>query len=999
MYWPTSAARVFGVPAPLGDGLLRVRPSRRGNLLATLSASSLGVWDTRPTVLQAAVVRTAESIERWGPSVDVFWAHDSRGLVVLVRSRKRPLTQTSTSHLVLYQLAPTGTPVYESTASSLFPVGGGPGEGDSLMAYELKPLGVAFAMGQCQSILAQPHNLLLTLQHPPAVLSVPYPLPAQLVTPPGSHFPPLPLDGETEEQVECEMWDLTRGREWMQQEGERHACRLTEGRVPVPQEITATLVSGLPVAYSLLMDDGRAFVMYPSQQLEQFRPEFTRKGSSQSKSSTPVAQARPPKPVSKYMGEVLYPLPGVDGLELDGGETTPKATTVAINGRLGYAAVGTSSGIIHILVVPPYPQHPRLSFSLDFKLSANLRVPCGAVTSLAWTSDGAALAAAYEHGWAVWSMSGRLNGWGCASHTDPGSSEAENDPFMNGVRSLFWAPGNLDLFMLADDPHRFFALPFVKSATTGQLSPDNTRYAFLQMDDRVMVYRGADQPDMSVINPESDVWQHIHIPNVYIAANWPIRYASISSDGRFIAVAGRRGLTHYSAASGRWKLFAQEREERAFTVRGGLLWFHHVLIAAVQVDSKYQIRLYSRDLDLSDTGVLHAQSVPSPVLVMTLLDNSLLVYTADSMLYHFVILPTRDSIRIHLCGSISFSGLINVPSRVRALSWLIPDAQKRLGDPADDLIVATIIFLVDDRLVLLRPRKAGNEQVRYDMQVLADRIESYWTHLHGVGALENSLWGYDGASMRVWLDALTVEATKQTQHGYETVDESINLRLDFYPLSILMDKGIIIGIDYEPSTRALPFALFKIQTATHLFLPKFLRYHLDAGNLAQALALADNYKSLVYFAHSLEVLLHSVLEDTVESQNPDTTSLSLVAAFLDHFPESLDVVVGCARKTELEHWGLLFGVVGSPRELYDRCVAAGALRTAAGYLLVMHTLEEGEDADDTVRLLRLAMDRGETQLCKELLRFLHSTDDTGDALRRAIDQLGIIKVNLALPVS
>ena len=38
---------------------------------------------------------------------------------------------------------------------------------------------------------------------------------------------------------------------------------------------------------------------------------------------------------------------------------------------------------------------------------------------------------------------------------------------------------------------------------------DNTNHAFLQMEDRVLVYRGADQPDMSVINPESDVWQHI----------------------------------------------------------------------------------------------------------------------------------------------------------------------------------------------------------------------------------------------------------------------------------------------------------------------------------------------------------------------------------------------------------------------------------------------------------------------------------------------------------
>jgi hypothetical protein len=46
-------------------------------------------------------------------------------------------------------------------------------------------------------------------------------------------------------------------------------------------------------------------------------------------------------------------------------------------------------------------------------------------------------------------------------------------------------------------------------ATSEENFQDNTEYAFLQMDDRVLVYRGADQPDMSVINPESDVWQHI----------------------------------------------------------------------------------------------------------------------------------------------------------------------------------------------------------------------------------------------------------------------------------------------------------------------------------------------------------------------------------------------------------------------------------------------------------------------------------------------------------
>lgn len=79
------------------------------------------------------------------------------------------------------------------------------------------------------------------------------------------------------------------------------------------------------------------------------------------------------------------------------------------------------------------------------------------------------------------------------------------------------------------------------------------------------------------------------------------------------------------------------------------------------------------------------------------------------------------------------------------------------------------------------------------MQVLADRIESYWTHLHGVGTLENSLWGFDGTGIRIWLDALTIEGTRvnSAKDAYETVKESVHLRLDFYPLcksDLLTDK-------------------------------------------------------------------------------------------------------------------------------------------------------------------------------------------------------------------
>ena len=123
---------------------------------------------------------------------------------------------------------------------------------------------------------------------------------------------------------------------------------------------------------------------------------------------------------------------------------------------------------------------------------------------------------------------------------------------------------------------------------------------------------------MSVINPESDVWQHIkvllprfriaearsyrvpvQIPLEYTASNWPIRYSAISADGRFIAVAGRRGLVHYSTTSGRWKLFEDNVQEQAFIVRGGLVWFHHVLIAAVELGRSWQVSSVTITLTLS----------------------------------------------------------------------------------------------------------------------------------------------------------------------------------------------------------------------------------------------------------------------------------------------------------------------------------------------------------------------------------------------------------------
>lgn len=91
------------------------------------------------------------------------------------------------------------------------------------------------------------------------------------------------------------------------------------------------------------------------------------------------------------------------------------------------------------------------------------------------------------------------------------------------------------------------------------------------------------------------------------------------------------------------------------------------------------------------------------------------------------------------------------------------------------------------------------------------------------------------------------------------------------------------------------------------------------------MTLAKHYQHLVFFAHALEILLHTIveseatadLEDTPTSASPESGTLPAMVEFLDHFDVALDVVVGCARKTEMTRWKYLFGIVGNPHALFE----------------------------------------------------------------------------------
>jgi len=767
----------------------------------------------------------------------------------------------------------------------------------------------------------------------------------------------------------------------------------------------------------------------------------------------------------------------------------PATGACAINFRFSLVAIGVQKGIVDVYNLRGSAFLTNYSHSVDLSASqqsTGQKEESGeaVVNACAWTSDGHALAVAASNGFSVWSVYGRLQT--SAVPPEPDSHETKfEDYFMGSCRSLFWGPGNFELFLLtpptpsptryiADD--QLFVLPFAQSAVATLHSPDNTKQGFLQLEDRISVYRGSECADLSVINPSSEVWQHIKIPADYISTNWPIECSCISEDGKLLAVAGKRGFTHFNSVSGRWKLFSNQDEEQAIHVRGGMQWFLNILLVGIDEGGSYSIRMFARENTLSLSNCLFEHPLQHPIVLLSRYDTSLLIYTSDNTLTHMII---KDEALIE-CGKIGLEGVVGSPLLVRGISWLLPDVQHCFGEPEKDLDHATIILLIGGNLVVLRPQRSDLlAQVKYHLQVLADRVEFYWagTHLDNL-LLDNSLWAWDSSQVSVWLDALSIDVSTSSHRGMEKgpldppVQNKLTIPLNFHPLSVLMDKGIFVGIHQETVVKkSLSFALFRIVTSTELFIYQVIKFYLSRGKMDEAVEFGAYYSKLIYFSHSLEMLLHTVLEEeeegggsfkidhdgkadskkTIEASSTTTEEterkglLPMVAEFLDYFKESLEVVVGCARKIDIKQWKKLFSIVGKPRDLFEKSLSLGLLHVASSYLLILnhyylddessffhhhnpspipnhHSLQELKldpdlhlhhapaqmpsqspsplipDQDhysieiiyaDTVRLFKIGIQVKNWTLCKEVMRFLFSLDHSGRLLKKALHESGL----------
>jgi hypothetical protein len=142
-----------------------------------------------------------------------------------------------------------------------------------------------------------------------------------------------------------------------------------------------------------------------------------------------------------------------------------------------------------------------------------------------------------------------------------------------------------------------------------------------------------------------------------------------------------------------------------------------------------------------------------------------------------------------------------------------------------------VLLLVDGNLVLLQPTVSDAGDLKYDMRVISHDVEYYILMRdqlsfnfvpqvdetlpaspsadmaleppHSSLSLRDSLWMFQGQNLLAWNDVQDVLRE-------EAAPAPLNIPLDFYPLSVLLNKGIVLGVESEMiQRRDMTFTVLK----------------------------------------------------------------------------------------------------------------------------------------------------------------------------------------------
>jgi len=279
-------------------------------------------------------------------------------------------------------------------------------------------------------------------------------------------------------------------------------------------------------------------------------------------------------------------------------------------------------------------------------------------------------------------------------------------------------------------------------------------------------------------------------------------------------------------------------------------------------------------------------------------------------------------------------------------------------------------------------------------------------------------WSYGRNGMSLWLDdrcetspsalPLSATATKTlpattagvpatptspaspTSPTSPTADPELCFDCEVLPIGVSLEDMSIIGLmhrthkrrgQYDNSALSIDFAP---SAERQPVLACLLRRLLLNDRFEDALKLADAYSSAPNFARSMEWLLYTSLEASVDDPSPGSpgsnSQLSKTADLVSNFSQFSQLVVAVARKVDVTLWPMLFEAAGSPSNFCEGSIRDGALDQAAACLLIVHdVVGPSEAARLAIKTLKSALATSKYRLCAELVFFLGDTAEIAEA--------------------
>ncbi|KAJ8926000.1 hypothetical protein NQ315_009855 [Exocentrus adspersus] len=949
MYFPIGWPKVIKIPEA-GLGTVReIKCNRDRILFAILTDDSLAIWFCKPCVPIVFQRRSTKSLEKFGTNVTAEWKPDSSMIVIA----------TSEGHLLFYKL-------------------GVPSDHKGLYVQTDSPHA---------NLRRDSAELFIKETIPPLTLT----LTEEIMVWDGKitgmaciTMSELMLS-TSESHVLRYRWDGTQNRDYTLDLRRIPFCinQQVSKAVPIVEENTYIVdieYSPLVGGFSIVLNDGRAAFLTASSL--KFDPNQ------------------------------------VQGIWAQGIED---ATCTTINHKYRLITFGRANSECVVYYVDE--STGGLEISHNCVLSSKDYPGCpGVVNRVLWTPDGCALVASWLRGGiAMWSTFGALLmcslGWDYGLNVDI----QKCNPLR--ISSMEFATEGYQLWMIRKHAEEtscdreqcdtngnieanetsLIQLDFVKSALTINPCMSHQSHLYLQGEDKLYVNSadtlirmfaersskddvfGESASSLTTTLAEGRQWLVIPVPSTYSATNWPVRYSAIDSESQNIAVAGRTGLAHYSMQARRWKLFGNESQEKDFIVTGGLLWWRDYIAMGCYsiVDNADELRFYPRDSKL-DNKFARIVRVAAQILIINILQDQLITFGSDALvcIWHLKQNDSVGDVDVGKLQAIDISALAVHPTCIASitLTSLRTETGRGQARPSE-----SIVLNVSGRLLMVQREARNGEKYGCLMPtVLASCVENVWVPARrrvDKAHLTEALWLFCGAhGMRVWLPLYPRDGDKT--HTFMSKRIMLPFHLRIYPLAILFEDAIILGAENDTvlytsdsnSPFSLPFSV--LQRTSQVYLHQILRQLIRRNLGYHAWEIARSCMGLSYFPHSLELLLHEVLEEEATSKEPiPDAQLPSVIEFIMEFPVYLQTVVQCARKTEIALWPYLFSAAGKPKDLFQECMAKGQLDTAASYLIILQNLETSSVSRQyATLLLNTALDQSKWELAKDLVRFLRAID-------------------------